>query len=647
MSRYTKRTVLVAFDIVVLSLIAYAALVLRYASFWPLEDLYSWALFAIGPVVMVATYGWFGQYRLVTRFIGWQGSLQIASCSLLGMMIWALLVFMSGQHGVPRSVILAFGIIAAIVIPLTRQVAGWVLRNIGVSLRRVPLDIESKPVLIYGAGEQGVQLAEFLRALPDRHAVAFVDPETSLKGQYVNGLKVFLPERLESIVQRQGVKEVFIAVPGIKKRLVREIVTSIEHLPVAVKVMPDMGQLARGEISLANARPIDVQDLLGRDPVPPHEQLLSRSVQGQSVLVTGAGGSVGSELVRQILDQGPQRLVLIDVSEAALYLIHSEIGERLNALPADEKLSAPEVIPLMGSVLDEAFVAHAIATYEVDTIYHAAAYKHVPLVESNVEMGLANNTFGCQSIAQIAKAQGVSRFVLISTDKAVRPTNVMGASKRLSEMVLQSLARQPDNQTIFTMVRFGNVLDSSGSVVQTFRRQIEAGGPITVTHPDVIRYFMSIPEAASLVIQAGAMAEGGEVFVLDMGEPVKIVELARLMARLSGLEIRDENNPEGDIEVVFTGLRPGEKLFEELLIGSNTSGTEHPRILRSHEPCPPREELEAALMALGDAIDAHDLGAIQDILLDTVEGYAPNADLQVGLPGAKPASWRAASRVLH
>ena len=357
---------------------------------------------------------------------------------------------------------------------------------------------------------------------------------------------------------------------------------------------------------------------------------------------TGAGGSVGSELVRQVLRQAPARLVLLDVSEPALFEIEMEARESLAAMPGSQH---PEIVAVLGSILDVQVVTETITRYRIETIYHAAAYKHVPMVEHNAGVGLTNNVFGTEIIAEAAVAGGVERVVLISTDKAVRPTNVMGASKRLAELVLQARASHAPS-TVFTMVRFGNVLDSSGSVVGRFRHQIKAGGPVTVTHPEVIRYFMSIPEAAELVIQAGAMAKGGDVFVLDMGEPVKITDLARLMVRLSGLDVRDEANPRGDIEITFTGLRPGEKLYEELLIGGATTGTEHPRILRSDEPFLTPGELKRELDLLRAAIAIRDVDTIQAVLMRTVEGYQPDRDARAA-ENAPAASWVTPSRTLH
>jgi FlaA1/EpsC-like NDP-sugar epimerase len=394
-------------------------------------------------------------------------------------------------------------------------------------------------------------------------------------------------------------------------------------------------------------RPIDVEDLLGRDPVTPDLELLAANVRGKVVMITGAGGSIGSELTRQLLKLSPKTLVLFELSEVALYDISMEIEHLARGLQEEAEggaaLSSTAIVAVLGSVLDRKLVSRTIRERGVEVIYHAAAYKHVPLVEMNPFAGLQNNTFGTLVVAETAKELGVERFVLVSSDKAVRPTNIMGASKRLAEQILQALAQEHGTSTVFTMVRFGNVLDSSGSVVKLFRTQIKAGGPVTVTHPDVIRYFMSIPEAAQLVIQAGTMATGGEVFVLEMGTPVKIDDLARTMIRLSGLEVRDEKHPDGDVAIAYVGLRPGEKLYEELLLGENTTGTSHPRIFKNSEPIVPFEDLVAALERLDDAIQRLDETEMQELLRSIVEGYVPASGPQIAGKGA----WQPASRTLH
>jgi FlaA1/EpsC-like NDP-sugar epimerase len=413
--------------------------------------------------------------------------------------------------------------------------------------------------------------------------------------------------------------------------------------PVEVKILPAVDDITSGRVSVTDLRPLEVNDLLGREKVPPNAELLARKSHGKSILVTGAGGSVGSELVRQLLQQSPRRIVLFDLSEAALYEIENEVFDIAASFGG---LPRPEIVAVLGSVLDAVQLRETISRHEIEVIYHAAAYKHVPIVEQNPICGLWNNTFGVSVLAGCAKAEGVELVVLISTDKAVRPANVMGASKRLAEMILQAAAAG-GGPTIFTMVRFGNVLGSSGSVVKRFRKQIRAGGPVTVTHPEIIRYFMSISEAADLVIQAGAMAQGGDVFVLDMGEPVRIDDLARLMVRLVGLDVRSSDNPDGDIAITYTGLRPGEKLYEELLIGENTTATEHPRILRSDEPYLPAEVLERELDLLKAAMKMRDVETMQAVLMRTVEGYQSRPHPAPPGEDAALAAWTPSSRTLH
>jgi FlaA1/EpsC-like NDP-sugar epimerase len=492
----------------------------------------------------------------------------------------------------------------------------------------------------------GVQLLRALNETNQFNMVAFIDNSPSLAGQVVHGVKVLRPGKIGKVITTENVKEVLLAMPSALRSERRAAIKALEPFPVVVKTLPALEEIASGRVEVSDLRPIEVEDLLGRDPVAPELELLTGHVKDKVVMITGAGGSIGSELTRQLLELGPKALILFELSEVALYEIEMEIEElkwRRVKEPEAPPLADTKIIPVLGSVLDRKLVARTIENFEVEVIYHAAAYKHVPLVEVNPFTGLQNNTFGTLTLAEVAKEARVERFVLVSSDKAVRPTNVMGASKRLAELILQALA-EPHGTTVFTMVRFGNVLDSSGSVVRRFRNQIQAGGPVTVTHPEIIRYFMSIPEAAQLVIQAGAMASGGEVFVLDMGTPVKIDDLARTMVRLSGLEVRDDNNPEGDIAIEYIGLRRGEKLYEELLIGENTTGTSHPRIFKNSEPVLAYAELVAALERLDDAIQRQDEADLQEMLRATVEGYKPGS---TGHPASVKDEWQPVSRTLH
>jgi FlaA1/EpsC-like NDP-sugar epimerase len=625
LGRHEKRVILAVNDFLLLYLALWLAMSVRLGEpFFPP----SWDLFLVlgaAPCIGVATFFQLDVYRLVTRFIGGRGAALTAAAVGLSGLYWGLLVYLSGVYSVPRSVVLLYPILATAFIWGSREAAAGFLRGAGVELR--PRSQErARRVLIYGAETTGVQLLESLQGAGGCEPVAFVDPNPTLRGQYVSGLKVYPPERMAALIGCHGVEEVLLAMPKARRRDRREALRRLEALKVRVRTLPAIEDVAAGRFTVSDLRPVGSEDLLGRDPVPADPLLLARNIAGKSVMVTGAGGSIGSELVRQIVRQGPRRLVLFERSEAHLYEIELEADGLVRKAPAPDG-GRPGIVAVLGSVLDDALARRTIEAHGVETIYHAAAFKHVPIVERNPVAGLRNNTFGTVVLADAAAACGVERFVLVSTDKAVRPASIMGASKRLAEMALQARAVQRPSEhrgrTVFAMVRFGNVLDSSGSVVRRFRRQIEAGGPLTVTHPDMIRYFMSIPEAAALVIQAGAMASGGEVFVLDMGEPVRIDDLARSMIRLTGLEVRDAEHPDGDIAIAYTGLRDGEKLCEELLLGAGITPTEHPRIVRSREPCLPRHELDAVLAALRSAMAEGSVPAIRAILARAVEDYRP------------------------
>ena len=643
LTRHQKRAILAAADFMVLALVLWVVISVRYNEFYVPPAWPATLLLLAAPILTISTMAHMGLYRFVTRYLGSRGHGRIVAGVAVSVLIWSLLVFMSGQLGIPRTVVISYGLFGSVVIIASRYGVGWMLKTSGINLPVFDAKKDRQPVIIYGAGQMGLDLATALYRARSREVVGFCDNSPSLWGQYVGGFKVYRPESLGSTIERFGVKEFLLAIPAQDRNERRLVLKELENYPVTVKIMPSLDEIASGRVSVTDLRPLEVEDLLGRDSVPPNTELLARHTKEKNVLVTGAGGSVGSELVRQVLRQGPKRLVLLDISEAALYEISMEIAD----LVADRNGNGGkvEVIAVLGSVLDAALVNETLRRAEIETIYHAAAYKHVPIVEQNAAVGLANNIFGTEIVADAAIACGVERMVLISTDKAVRPTNVMGASKRLAELVLQARA-STNPTTVFTMVRFGNVLDSSGSVVHRFRHQIKSGGPVTVTHPEVIRYFMSIPEAAELVIQAGAMARGGDVFVLDMGEPVKIDDLAALMIRLSGYEVRSDLHPDGDISIVYTGLRPGEKLYEELLLGANTTGTEHPRILRSDEPALSPTELQHELVLLRAAMSMRDVETIQAVLTRTVEGYRPDADAQA-TDNVPAAAWVAPARTLH
>jgi FlaA1/EpsC-like NDP-sugar epimerase len=633
-------------DMAMLSIALWAAYSLRLSHAYVPDSTTMWVLMAAAPLIGVITFHMRGLYKLVTRFIGPSGTARIYIAVVIAVLIWALVVLMSGVKGHPRSVVVIYGLIAAGMIRVSRQWAAALLLKVAPQHKPVRFD-ERKNVIIYGTGAMGIQLLRALNETGQYRTVAFIDNDPSLAGQVVHGVKVVRPNKIAKVISHENVKEVMLALPSTLRSERRAAIKALEPYPVQVKTLPAIEEIASGRVEVSDLRPIDVEDLLGRDPVAPDNELLLAHVRDKVVLITGAGGSIGSELTRQLLMLEPKTLVLFELSEVALYEIEMEIEEFLDRHRKEagaDALAKTETVAVLGSVLDRKLVARTIRNFGVEVIYHAAAYKHVPIVEQNPFAGVQNNTFGTLVLADVAKELGVERFVLVSSDKAVRPTSVMGASKRLAELILQALALEDKHRTVFTMVRFGNVLDSSGSVVRRFRTQIKNGGPVTVTHKDIIRYFMSIPEAAQLVIQAGAMASGGEVFVLDMGTPVKIDDLARTMIKLSGLEVRDEENPEGDIAIEYVGLRRGEKLFEELLIGDNTTDTTHPRIFKNSEPVLAYEDLIAALERLDEAIQKSDNTELQDMLRATVEGYAPGG---TGHQISSKDEWQLVSRTLH
>ena len=636
LNRYPKRTILAIADFILLGFALWLTMSVRLRELYVPNTRAQLLVLCAAPAIGVATFFGFGLYRLVTRFIGRQGAVIIPLAVALSALLWTLLLLLSGVQTsaantpgvalIPRSVLVLYPILGVAFVWGARRVAGLLLRSVGIE---VPVFVREKlqNVLIYGAGTTGVRLLEALRRAGAYNPVAFIDMNPTLWRQNVAGLKVHRPERLPALVQHHDVRQVLLAMPMANRHERQAALRQLEPLSVTVRTLPAIEDLASGRVTVSDLRPVEAEDLLGRDPVPPNATLLARNIAGKSVLVTGAGGSIGSELVRQILRQGPLRLVLFDAGEGPLYEIEREAHELLHAkrpLVVPASRAEPEIVAVLGSIQNSALVRRTLVSNSVDTVYHAAAYKHVPIVEHNAVAGLHNNTFGTMVLAEAAKTSGVERFVLVSTDKAVRPTSIMGASKRLAEMVLQARAANGNGKrTVFTMVRFGNVLDSSGSVVRKFRRQIASGGPVTVTHREATRYFMSIGEAAALVIQAGAMATGGDVFVLDMHEPVKIDDLAKSMIRLMGLEVRDEQHLDGDIAIDYFGLRDGEKLHEELLLGENITPTEHPRILKAHEPFIPTGELSRVMDALRAAMDANDLQAIHAALMRAVEGYHP------------------------
>ncbi len=585
----------------------FAAAWLVFGAVDPVSNLVWLSLAAI--LVAVPMTGVLGLYLSVIRYMGLDlfvagAKAAAGSAAVLGMIAWA-----TGLVPAPGRWAFTFGALSLIYL-IGGRMAARVFLN-----RR---NANREQVVIYGAGEGGARLAASLFAGDDYLPVAMLDDKPTLHGKRVHGLEVYPPARLKSLIETTGVTGVLLAIPTASRRRRRRILEQLSKFPVHVKTIPELNDLISGKARVDDLTEVDVKDILGRDPVPPNDELLHASVTGKSVMITGAGGSIGSELCRQILELNPRRLVCFEISEASLYRIDRELRTLLEKNRID-----CDIVALLGSAHHEKRVREAMEVFEIQTVYHAAAYKHVPIVEQNLFEGIHNNVFGTLHTARAAIQSGVETFVLISTDKAVNPTNVMGATKRLAEQVLQAYHSQSQN-TRFCMVRFGNVLESSGSVVPLFRQQIRSGGPVTVTHRDIIRYFMTIPEAAQLVIQAASMAEGGDVFVLDMGKPVRIQDLARRMINLMGLTVQDEDNPDGDIEIKYIGLRPAEKLYEELLIGSRVTGTEHPRIMRADEDSLSFEEIDMLLGDLKQASAALDYRQARRILLRAVDEYSPS-----------------------
>ena len=571
----------------------------------------------LAPVLALPVFVRLGLYRAIFRYTGLAALLTIVQAVAIYAVVLFTILLWQRWLGVPRSIGLLQPIIFLLLVGGSRALARFWLAGVGVN--RVPSEGR---LLIYGAGDAGVQTAAAIANARQFAVVGFVDDDPAKVGRSINGVTVFRSQRIAELVEGRGVTDILLALPSASRARRNEIIASLRTVPVHIRTLPGMSDLASGRVTVRDFNELDIEDLLGRDAVVPDPDVLVRNITGQVVLVTGAGGSIGSELCRQILREKPRQLVLLDHGEFGLYSIHQELLALCNARHASVAL-----VPLLVSVSNMRRLREICVAYRPHCIYHAAAYKHVPMVENNPAEGIANNVFGTLNVARAALEAGVANFVLVSTDKAVRPTNIMGASKRMAELVLQALAAQSRHaQTRFCMVRFGNVLGSSGSVVPLFRSQLASGGPLTVTHPEVTRYFMTIPEAAQLVLHAGAMATGGEVFVLDMGEPVKIMHLARRMVELSGLSVRDDAAPEGDIAITITGLRPGEKLYEELLIGDNPSPTAHSRIMKAHEEFLAWPELEPRLRILQTAVDNSDVVAIKAVLQDCVHGYAERVE---------------------
>ena len=553
-----------------------------------------------------------GFYHSIVRYLGMGLLLAGAQVAAVSAVVLSAAGWYMGMTDTPFRLAVVYAAFCGFYLVGSRYVAQFLL------VRRSP---GKENVIIYGAGESGARVVQAMQGDYGYRPVAFIDDAPKMQGSQINGLIVYPRSELERLVADKEVVRVLLAMPSASRSERRDIVASLEPLAVHVQTVPDFNDLISGKARVDDIREVDVEDLLTRQAVAPEDTLMQATLLGKAVLVTGAGGSIGSELCRQILRVGPRVIALLEISEVALYQIDKELKALTKKLG-----NGVEVVPLLGSVQDQLRVEEIMVRFEIDTVYHAAAYKHVPMVERNIIEGACNNVLGTLRTAKAAIGAGVTNFVLVSTDKAVSPTNVMGATKRLAEQILQAL--QGTTDTIrFSMVRFGNVLESSGSVVPLFREQIQHGGPVTVTHPEIIRYFMTIPEAAQLVIQAGAMAKGGDVFVLDMGEPVKILDLAKRMIALTGLSVADADNPDGDIAIEFTGLRPAEKLYEELLLGENVSGTEHPRIMSAEEHFIPHDLLMPLLAAVEDAARDRDRSRMREILEKTVQEYSASEDI--------------------
>ena len=639
--RRQKRLIQVATDVVLVWVALWLAFFVRVGEADFVEPLggHAW-LFVVAPLISVPFFIRLGMYRAVMRYFGNDALMAIAKAVTLSTLVLALAVYWRSDAPklIPRSMVFNYWWLSLVLIGGLRLVmrqyflGDWFSP---VSLTKFKTrDAGIAKIAVYGAGAAGNQLVAALRLGRVMSPVAFIDDDPGLQNRSIAGLKVYPAKRIAQMIEETGAAQILLAIPSASRSRRREILEMLEHFPLHVRSVPGFMDLASGKVQVEDIQEVDIADLLGRDAVPPQQALFEKCIRGKVVMVTGAGGSIGSELCRQILSNKPKALLLFEHCEFNLYSIHLEL-ERL----IERSSLATRLVPILGSIRNPERLLDVMRTWEVETIYHAAAYKHVPMVEHNVAEGVLNNVIGTLNTAQAAVQAGVSNFVLISTDKAVRPTNVMGSTKRVAELILQALSREPApclfnaadvhhvNKTRFTMVRFGNVLGSSGSVIPRFYAQIRAGGPVTVTHPKITRYFMTIPEAAQLVIQAGSMGQGGDVFVLDMGQPVKIAELAEKLIHLSGLSVRSEKCPHGDIAIDYTGLRPGEKLYEELLIGDNVSATEHPMIMRANEEHLDWDVLKDRLAKLLKAVENDDYPQVRQLLREVVSGYVPEGEI--------------------
>jgi len=616
LSRVNKQLIMLFFDSVLLVSILLTSFSIRLGYwYFPSTDLI-WVILG-APIVAIPIFIHFGLYHAVIRYIGFKALWSVVQAVSLYALVWSVIGFMSAVDGIPRSVMLINLALSLLAIGGLRIVARWLLTR-GGNIVNIGTYSDCKRALVYGAGDAGIQLVSALEYSKEYYPVGLIDDSKELQGNQVRGLRVYSIDTIGNVINKLKVDEILIAMPSASRTKKLAIIDKLEPYPVLVRMLPGVAELAEGKVSIGDLREVSIKDLLGRDVVEPNKEFLSMNITKKVVVVTGAGGSIGSELCRQILFLKPKVLILYEMSELALYTIEKELS--------NIGIHSMDIYPILGSVNNKTRLSNVFKHFRVDTVYHTAAYKHVPMVEFNNTEGTDNNVFGTLSCAQVAIDTGVKTFVLISTDKAVRPTNTMGATKRSAELVLQALSAK-QSSTKFTMVRFGNVLDSSGSVIPLFKQQIKGGGPVTVTDVNIIRYFMTIPEAVELVIQAGAMGTGGDVFVLDMGKPVRIDDLAKKMIRLSGLEVKDETHLDGNIEIKYIGLRPGEKLYEELLIGDNVSDTDNPLIMRAQEDMMVWDELKPILDDLQIAIIDCNQKKLRELLIQIVPGFKPQCEI--------------------
>lgn len=605
--RVTKRVISICIDVIIIAVAFFGSFGIRYDNSSAFYSITHWYIYGALLIITLAIFIKLGLYRAVLRFI----TIKILRVVLIGTLISTISMLIISYFfllNIPRTVPFLYFLLLTILVTGVRLFFRTLLtidRN------------NKKSVIIYGAGDSGRQLLTALNQMTGYFVSAFVDDDRKLHKLTLHGIKVYSPTKLKELISQHNVEQILLAIPSAPISRRKEIINQLATLPCEVLTVPGMEDIVTGKAKLTTLNKVSIDDLLGREPVAPVQELLSANIQDKIVMVTGAGGSIGSELCRQIIQQKPKKLILFELNEFSLYSIESELRATIK-----QKDLGVDLLPIMGSIQNKTYLSNIMATFSVETVYHAAAYKHVPLVEYNVVEGVRNNVLGTLNCALSAIENKVETFVLISTDKAVRPTNTMGTTKRIAELILQALANT-QSDTRFCMVRFGNVLGSSGSVVPLFRKQIEQGGPITLTHPEITRYFMTIPEASQLVIQAGAMGKGGDVFVLDMGESVKIIDLARRMIQLTGLKEKNQENPHGDIEIKISGLRPGEKLYEELLIGDNVHRTTHPRIMTATEVMLDWERLFPILQQLESCCDKYAVEDIRDILLKLPTAFNP------------------------